>query len=178
MSAATNARAWDVYESPLGPLTLQASARGLTGLSFPGRAGRLDEATRDPAALAGAVAQLEEYFAGARRAFELALDLDGSPLRRRVWRELRAIPYGETVSYGELARRAGRPDIVRGVAGAVAATPVPIVVPCHRVIGADGSLTGYGGGLHRKRALLELERRGAGGDGPPPAWGARQLAML
>jgi len=169
---------WDVYESPLGPLTLEASPCGLTGVRFPGRGEPLDERDRDAAALAPAIARLEEYFAGRRRAFGLPLDIAGSPLQRRVWRELVRIPYGTTVSYGELARRVGRPDVVRAVAGAVARTPVPIVVPCHRVVGADGSLTGYGGGLHRKQALLDLERRGAGGEGPPPEWAGRQLAML
>jgi methylated-DNA-[protein]-cysteine S-methyltransferase len=170
--------AWDVYESPLGPLTLVSGPRGLTGLRFPGRGEPLDERERDAAALAPAVAQLEEYFAGRRCSVDVTLDLAGSPLQRRVWRELRSIPYGTTVSYGELARRVGRPDIVRGVAGCVARTPVPIVVPCHRVVGADGSLTGYGGGLHRKRALLELEAAGARGEAPPPAWADRQLSMI
>jgi methylated-DNA-[protein]-cysteine S-methyltransferase len=149
---------WDIYDSPLGPLTLRAGERGLAGVAFPGREGALDERRRDPAALAPVAAQLEEYFAGARTAFDLPLDLAGGPLAERVWAELARIPYGTTISYGELARRVGRPDVVRAVAGAVARTPVPIVVPCHRVVGADGSLTGYGGGLHRKRALLDLER--------------------
>jgi methylated-DNA-[protein]-cysteine S-methyltransferase len=173
----TTTAAWDVYESPLGPLTLLAGEAGLTGLSFPGRATGLDERDRDPAALAGVVAQLEAYFSGERRAFELPLALAGTPFQRRVWAELRRIPYGATVSYMELAERVGRPDIVRGVAAAVGRTPVPIVVPCHRVVGADGSLTGYGGGLQRKRALLDLEARVAGGDPPPPG-AFRQLALL
>jgi methylated-DNA-[protein]-cysteine S-methyltransferase len=172
--------AWDIYESPLGPLTLQAGPHGLTGMAFPGRADPLDESRRDAGALARAVAQLEAYFAGERRAFDLALDLAGSPFQQRVWQELRRIPFGTTVSYTELAQRAGRPDIVRAVGGAVGKTPVPIIVPCHRVIGADGSLTGYGGGLHRKQALLDLERAvaGGGGQGPPPAWAFRQMALL
>jgi methylated-DNA-[protein]-cysteine S-methyltransferase len=170
---------WDIYESPLGPLTLQAGPHGLTGMSFPGRAAPLDERQRDAAALAEAVAQLEKYFAGERRAFDLELDLAGSPFQQRVWQELQRIPFGSTVSYTELAQRAARPDIVRAVGGAVGKTPVPIIVPCHRVIGADGSLTGYGGGLQRKQALLDLERAVAGGgQGPPPAWAFRQTAML
>jgi methylated-DNA-[protein]-cysteine S-methyltransferase len=170
--------AWDVYESPLGPLTLHAGPRGLAGVSFPGRGWPLDEAGRDPAPFAEAAAQLEGYFAGERRTFELQLDLRGSPFRQAVWAALREIPYGTTVSYAEVARRVGRPDIVRAVAAAVGAVPVPIVVPCHRVIGADGSLTGYGGGLHRKQALLDLERDGAAGRPPRPAWAFRQLALL
>jgi methylated-DNA-[protein]-cysteine S-methyltransferase len=170
--------AWDVYESPLGPLTLFAGPRGLTGIAFPRRAAGVDERDRDPAALAGAAAQLEAYFGGERRVFDLPLDLGGTPFQRRVWAELRRIPYGATVSYSELAERVGRADIVRAVAAAVGRTPVPIVVPCHRVLGADGSLTGYGGGLHRKRALLDLEARVSAGDPAPPGSAARQLALL
>jgi methylated-DNA-[protein]-cysteine S-methyltransferase len=178
MTLTEHPAAWDVYESPLGPLTLFAAPRGLTGLSFPRRAAGLDERDRDPAALAAAAGQLEAYFAGRRRAFELPLDLAGTPFQRRVWAELRRIPYGETVSYSELAARVGRPDVVRAVAAAVGRTPVPIVVPCHRVVGADGSLTGYGGGLQRKRALLDLEARVSAGDPPGPGAAVRQLALL
>jgi methylated-DNA-[protein]-cysteine S-methyltransferase len=171
--------AWDVYESPFGPLTLFAGRGGaLTGLAFPGRARGLAEDGRDPAALAGAAGQLEAYFAGERRAFELDLDLRGTPFQQRVWAELRRIPYGATVSYTQLAERIGRSDIVRAVGAAVGRTPVPIIVPCHRVLGADGSLTGYGGGLQRKRALLDLERRVSDGDPAPPGAGARQMALL
>ena len=151
------AEAWDVHETPLGPLTLHVGPRGLTGLSFPGRAGRLDEAMRDPAALAPAARQLDEYFAAERTAFDLDLDLRGTPFQRRVWAALREIPYGTTVTYTELAEAVGRPDVVRAVAAAVGRTPVPIVVPCHRVVGANGALTGYAGGLDVKRHLLRLE---------------------
>ena len=168
----------DVVETPIGPLTLDAGPRGLTGVHFPGRGRPRDEAARDPEALAVAAAQVEEYFAGERRTFDLTLDLRSSSLERAVWARLREIPYGATVSYSELAEAVGRPDIVRGVAAAVGRTPVPIVVPCHRVIGADGSLTGYGGGIQRKAALLDLERRVAAGLAPEPAWAFRQLAML
>jgi methylated-DNA-[protein]-cysteine S-methyltransferase len=149
---------WDVYESPLGPLTLESGPDGLAAVLFPGRAARLDGLERDPAALAPAATQLEEYFAGRREAFELPLALSGTPFELAVWQELRGIPYGTTIAYGELARRVGRSDRVRAVAAAVGRTPVPIVVPC-RVVGADGALVGYGGGLHRKQALLDLERR-------------------
>ena len=157
---------WDTYASPIGPLTLHAGPRGLAGLAFPGRAAP-EGAVRDPEALAPAATQLAEYFAGERHAFELELDLAGTPFQLEVWSRLREIPYGETTTYGEIAREIGRPDRARAVGAAVGRTPIPIIVPCHRVVGADGSLTGYGGGLPRKRALLELE--GAG---------SRQIALL
>jgi methylated-DNA-[protein]-cysteine S-methyltransferase len=169
---------WTIYESPLGPLTVIAGDAGINRMRFPGSEERLDEADRRPAALAPAIEQLDEYFAGTRQAFELDLDLSaGTAFQRKVWQQLRLIRYGATVSYGELARAIGRPDRVRAVAATVGRTPVPIIVPCHRVIGADGSLTGYGGGLHRKQALLDLEARGAAGLPPEPAWGFRQLTL-
>jgi methylated-DNA-[protein]-cysteine S-methyltransferase len=170
---------WTIYESPLGPLTLRRGPQGLAALTFPGRGGALDETARDPAALADAAGQLEEYFAGRRHAFDLGLDLAGTEFQRRIWQRLLGIPYGTTVTYLDIARSLGRPDRARAVGAAVGRTPVPIIVPCHRVVGSDGALTGYGGGLQRKEALLELERRGATGAEPPPAWAAsRQLAML
>jgi methylated-DNA-[protein]-cysteine S-methyltransferase len=169
---------WDVYESPLGPLTIEAGPRGLTALSFPGRGGARDERRRDPPALADAVAQLDAFFAGERQAFDLALDLRGTPFQRRVWAALRDLPFATTATYTELAAAVGRPDVVRAVAAAVGRTPVPIVVPCHRVVGAGGALTGYGGGLQRKAALLDLEARVAAGLAPEPAWALRQLALL
>jgi methylated-DNA-[protein]-cysteine S-methyltransferase len=151
---------WDVRDTPLGPLTLQGGPRGLCGIAFPGRGAlELNQDERDPAALAAAATQLDEYFAGERTAFELRLELAGTPFQRRVWAALLEIPYGTTVTYTEVARTVGRPDVVRAVAAAVGRTPMPIVVPCHRVLGADGALTGYGGGIGRKRALLALERR-------------------
>jgi methylated-DNA-[protein]-cysteine S-methyltransferase len=150
---------WTIHESPVGPLTLIADEHALTGLHFDGYAHGLDPARRNPGAppLAAAAEQLDEYFAGERREFELALDLEGTEFQRAVWDELLRIPYGETRSYGELARRLGRPERVRAVGAANGRNPVAIVVPCHRVIGADGSLIGYGGGLDRKRALLAIE---------------------
>ena len=151
------ATAWTVYESPIGPLTLRGTADALTAIDFPGRLGRLGERTRDPAAFALATAQLDEYFAGERRGFALPVRLDGTEFERAVWRELRRIPYGETTTYGAIARAVGQPEEARAVGAAVGRTPVPIVVPCHRVVGSDGALTGYGGGLDRKRALLDLE---------------------
>lgn len=111
----------------------------------------------DPEAGDGIVAQLGEYFRGRRHAFEVDVDPPGTPFQRRVWSALGEIPYGATISYGELAVRSGRPGAVRAAGRASAANPVPILVPCHRVIGADGSLTGYAGGIEIKRRLLELE---------------------
>lgn len=169
---------WTVYESPLGPLTLFAGSAGLAGLRFAGRADRLDEAGHRPDAFTTVREQLEQYFAGDRHTFALELDLGGTAFQRRVWQELRQIPYGTTVSYSELARALGRPDRVRAVAAAVGRTPVPIVVPCHRAVAADGALTGYRGGLQRKRALLDLEARAAAGLDPEPAWAFRQLALI
>lgn len=158
------AAAWTVYESPLGPLTVTAGPAGVTGVHFPGRSLGLRAEARRP--LLRVTDQLDEYFAGERRGFELELDLRGSALELAVWGRLREIPYGETVSYGELTKRLD-PDLfptalepylrAREVGAAIGRTPTPIIVPCHRVIGADGGLRGYGGGLPRKQALLELE---------------------
>ena len=159
-----------VVAGPLGPLTLLGGADGLRALFFDGAAPEPPTQADRTEALSDAARQLGEYFVGARRAFELALDLRGSPLQLRVWGELQRISYGVTVTYSQLAASVGRPDAVRTVASAVAATPVPIVVPCHRVIGADGALRGYIGGLERKAALLDLERRTApdpAGEGQP-----------
>ena len=171
------ATVWDVYESPLGPLTVQAGPRGVSGLFFPRDRRRRSARRQDRTALAPVIAQLAEYFAGERRSFDLPLDLVGTEFQLAVWNGLLRIPYGTTLSYSELARAIGRPDVVRAVGAAVGQTPVPVVVPCHRVIGKDGSLTGYGGGLHRKAALLELERRGDERD-PEAASALRQLALL
>lgn len=175
-------RAWGTHESPVGELTLLAGSAGLLAIYFPAREGSLDPARRDDRALADTAGQLAEYFAAERRAFDLPLaPRRGSELDLAVWAALERIPYGETVSYGELAEsvgRAGDHEQVREVAAAVGRTPTPIVVPCHRVIGADGSLTGYGGGIERKRALLDLERRAAAGLPHQPPWEFRQAALL
>lgn len=153
--------------SPIGPLTLLSDGQHLTGVRMDGQRHapplppdtvRYDAAADDlPVPLAAAAAQLAAYFAGERTAFDLPLAPQGTPFQRRVWQALREVPYGTTTSYGELARRIGRPGAVRAVGLANGRNPLPIVVPCHRVIGADGSLTGYGGGLDRKRYLLGLE---------------------
>jgi methylated-DNA-[protein]-cysteine S-methyltransferase len=168
---------WTTYESPVGPLTLVGGPRGLSRLFFPGHAGELGEESVDPAALADAVGQLEEYFAGRRRHFELDLDLPGTPFQLAVWAQLAAIPHGETRAYGELARAIGRPDRARAVGGAVGRTPIPIIVPCHRAVGASGALTGYLGGLTLKRTLLDLEASVSGGRPLPDVLAGRQLSL-
>ena len=140
-------------DTPVGRLGLVASERGLRRVLWPGEPG----AGGDEAVLADAAAQLREYFDGTRQAFDLPLDLKGTPFQRRAWLALAEIPYGETRSYGEQARRLGVPRAARAVGAANGANPVPIVLPCHRLVGADGSLTGFGGGLETKRRLLEHE---------------------
>jgi methylated-DNA-[protein]-cysteine S-methyltransferase len=149
--------AWATIESPLGELVLEGDERGVTALRLPNLRPELDPAFRNPAALADALDQVDEYFAGRRRAFDLPLAPAGGDFDRRVWRETSAIPYGETASYGEIARAIGRPGGAREIGGAMARNPIPIIVPCHRVVGSDGALVGYAGGLERKRALLDLE---------------------
>jgi len=149
---------WHETDSPVGPLLLAGDARALTRVHFQGAPHPLTpppEWRHEAAPFAGVTRELAEYFAGERRAFSVPLAPQGSEFQRSVWRALVAIPYGETMSYGELARRVG--SVARAVGLANGANPLPIIVPCHRVIGADGSLTGFGGGLAIKRALLELE---------------------
>jgi methylated-DNA-[protein]-cysteine S-methyltransferase len=176
---------WTIYESPIGPLTLVAGPSGIINLGFPGRLRPPADAARRP--MPETVDQLEAYFAGELRTFDLALDLRGTLLQKAVWDALLEIPYGTATSYGELARRIDEslyPSDVepyrraRAVGSANGRNPVPIIVPCHRVIGADGSLTGYGGGLQRKQALLDLERRSLAGEPLDSSWSQRQLAML
>ena len=143
-------------ESPVGPLLLAVSGRGLVALEF-GR-GRIGEGWVESAEkIVPFARQLEEYFAGKRRAFDVPLDLRGTDFQKRCWQELLKIPYGETRSYADIARAIGNPAAVRAVGLANGQNPIAIIVPCHRVIGSDGSLTGYGGGLEVKRRLLELE---------------------
>lgn len=168
------------YPSPIGTLTLIGDERAVHELRFPGRGGHLPsefDGCPMPAIMGAAIEQLDAYFAGQLEHFELALELDGTPFQRRVWEALREIPYGATTTYGTLARALGGCE-PRAVGGAVGATPVPIVVPCHRVIGADGSLTGYGGGLDRKRTLLAFEASGGNVATLHESWNQRQLAML
>ena len=148
-------------DTPLGPITLAATGRGLAGLWFDDQThhpGPLD-APVDAAQphLAQALRELSEYWRGARTSFEVALDARGTEFQRAVWQALRAIAFGRTTSYGAVARSLGRPQAVRAVGAAVGRNPIGIVVPCHRVLGGDGSLTGYAGGLPRKRELLRRE---------------------
>jgi methylated-DNA-[protein]-cysteine S-methyltransferase len=144
-----------VLDTPIGPLRLVASETALQSVLFGGH--RLRPEGRSPV-LAETARQLEAYFAGDLVMFDLPLELDGTEFQRSCWLALATIPYGQTVSYGEQARRLGLgPDSARAVGAANGQNPLPIVLPCHRVIGADGSLTGFGGGLHVKRFLLEHE---------------------
>jgi methylated-DNA-[protein]-cysteine S-methyltransferase len=146
--------------SPLGTLTLTASDGFLIGVSMDGQK-HVPEAPvdsrRDDAWFADITAQLDAYFAGDLTRFDVPVRVAGTDFQRRVWSHLSDIPYGETISYGELARRVGNPKASRAVGLANGRNPVSIIVPCHRVIGADGSLTGYGGGIERKTWLLDLE---------------------
>ena len=174
-----NDNLWTTYESPLGKLALTGSDRGVSSLYFPGRASELSETARRLEPFVEVVSQLDEYFTGTRKEFDLQLDLSvGTAFQRQVWQQLQAIPHGQTISYGELAHRIGRLDRIRAVGAAIGRNPVPIIVPCHRVIGADGQLTGYLGGLQRKRTLLDTETAVAQGDGAPIEFGPRQLALL
>jgi methylated-DNA-[protein]-cysteine S-methyltransferase len=163
------ARTHAVIDSPIGPLTLIGRDGRLVGVLMEEMRHEPDAATlgdavpvdSDPVLAAGAD-QLNAYFRGELTSFDLPLMLDGTPFQQTVWSGLRDIPYGETLSYGELAMRIGQPSASRAVGLANGRNPVAIVVPCHRVIGADGSLTGYGGGMDRKRFLLGLEQRVSG----------------
>lgn len=152
-------RVYTTVDSPIGELLLVGDGEALHSLSMQdGRRKRIDPAwKRADEPFAAVTAQLAEYFAGERREFDVPLVLDGPPFQRQAWQALREIPYGETVSYGEQARRIGQPDAARAVGAANGQNPIAVIVPCHRVIGADGSLTGFGGGLSRKRLLLDLE---------------------
>ncbi|MBS0378163.1 MAG: methylated-DNA--[protein]-cysteine S-methyltransferase [Proteobacteria bacterium] len=158
---------WHRTDSPVGPLLLAGTAKALLHIKFlaaPSATAAEAGWVEDARPFAAALTQLKEYFAGSRRAFDLPLAPEGTPFQLRVWQALRTITYGSTVSYGELARRLGMAGGARAVGLANGANPLPIIVPCHRVIGADGSLTGFGGGLPIKRALLELEGAGCVAD--------------
>ncbi len=159
--------AWKRMESPVGRLTLVASDRGLVAVLWqndrPSRV-RLDEMAEDDRhpILIETERQLGEYFAGERKEFSLALDLRGTRFQKDVWEALLAIPFGETRNYGQLARQLGNPLATRAVGAANGRNPISIIVPCHRVIGASGKLTGFAGGLDIKARLLELERGNSG----------------
>jgi methylated-DNA-[protein]-cysteine S-methyltransferase len=158
-------RVHTVVNSPIGPLRLVATDGALSGLYLDAQRHLPDEATfgpRDDGPFGEVATQLEMYFAGERTDFDVPLRLEGTDFQRGVWEALRKIPYGETCSYGELAARVGSPGASRAVGLASGHNPIAIIVPCHRVVGADGRLTGYGGGLERKRFLLDLEQRRGG----------------
>jgi methylated-DNA-[protein]-cysteine S-methyltransferase len=158
-----------VFESPIGPMTIAVNDAGaLEEIHFgvapailPAKASeenRAESAGRIAGGTREVIRQLEEYFRGKRRDFELTLAPRGTEFQLSCWRELQRIAYGSTISYAELARRIGKPSAVRAVGAANGANPIPIIIPCHRVIGANGTLVGYGGGLHIKRALLAIEQ--------------------
>jgi methylated-DNA-[protein]-cysteine S-methyltransferase len=153
-----------VIDSPIGPLTIVRDDEGITGLYYPGHWTRPNPAIFGPRTDAAGdrgfdavIAQLSEYLAGERREFTLPLTPHGSPAAHRVWKLLAEIPYGRTTTYGELARQAGGDVTPKEAGGFVGANPLSILIPCHRVVGSNGQLTGYAGGLKRKRHLLELE---------------------
>lgn len=151
------------FESPIGTLLIAGDDEAVRRIEFPksGKAGKAEpewvESKRGP--VGEAVRQLREYFAGKRTDFDLPLAPEGTSFQREVWRKLQEIPYGETISYGELAKRVGNAKASRAVGAANGQNPIPIVIPCHRVIGANGKLTGFGGGLPTKEALLTLEAK-------------------
>jgi methylated-DNA-[protein]-cysteine S-methyltransferase len=157
---ASNSLRYTSMHSPIGELLLLGDGDALCGLYMQEGRKPVEIAPRwerSAAPFADVQAQLREYFAGERVAFDTPLAMSGTPFERRVWRALTDIPYGETVSYGEIATRVGQPSAARAVGLANGRNPIAVIVPCHRVIGANGTLTGYGGGLERKRLLLELE---------------------
>ncbi len=152
-----------LFDSPIGPLLIAGDQEGVRHIQFPqeGKAAKPERGwiEANSGAVAEAVAQLRQYFAGRRSEFDLPLAPQGTPFQLAVWRELQKIPYGQTISYGELARRIGNPKASRAVGSANGANQIPIVIPCHRVIAAGGKLGGFGGGLPVKEALLAHERR-------------------
>ena len=155
-------------DSPVGPVWVATSEHGICAVGLGGKQPERffawltrhmgpEPQREDPAALAQALAQLREYFTGTRHTFDLELDARGTRFQETVWDEIARIPYGATTTYGKIAQRIGRPRAARAVGAAVGANPLSILIPCHRVIGAGGALTGYGGGLDAKAALLQLE---------------------
>ncbi|HSY48152.1 MAG TPA: methylated-DNA--[protein]-cysteine S-methyltransferase [Thermoanaerobaculia bacterium] len=148
-------------DTPIGALLVAGDTDGIVEIHFAGAKPRSDW-VRDDDSLADAASQLRAYFDGELRAFDLPLKTDGTEFQQRVWSALRKIPYGETTTYTAIAERIGRPSAVRAVGAANGANPIPIVIPCHRVIGASGSMTGFGGGIDVKKRLLALEARVSG----------------
>jgi len=165
MSTTTTTTRHVVIDSPFGSLTLVRDDDGLTGLYYPGHWTNPDEASfgprvepRDDDGFDEAITQLDEYFAGERRDFDLPLNPLGSERARQLWQLLAEIPYGQTTTYGTLARKIGNGISARAIGGFVGHNPLSIFIPCHRVVGSTGKLTGYAGGLDRKQYLLELEK--------------------
>ena len=156
---------YTTIESPVGPLLLAGDERGLRRVSFENskRSTPLpSDWKRERGPFIEVIRQLQAYFGGELKEFELPLSLEGTEFQLRVWNSLRTIPYGETISYGRLAQCIGKPKAARAVGLANGSNPIPIIIPCHRVIGSDGSLTGFGGGLPNKKKLLALESRQLG----------------
>lgn len=157
-------RYYDTYTSPQGSMLLVATDDGLCGVYFHGQkyfpSAREGKCDANHALLKQVKRELKEYFAGKRTRFDVPLDPDGTPFQCAVWKQIAKVAFGKTLTYGELAKRAGHPGSARAAAAATGRNPVSIIVPCHRIMGADGSLTGYAGGLARKRALLRLEGGG------------------
>ncbi len=164
---------YGMLDTPLGPLRVEQSELGLTAVHLPPHRARSEELVRDDERCAVAMQQLSEYFAGTRTCFELPLAAEGTPFQRRVWSALGEIPLGDTWSYGQLAARLGDPKQARAVGAANGQNPIAIIVPCHRVIGADGTLTGYAGGLENKRWLLDHEAKVAGLESRPDRFARR-----
>jgi methylated-DNA-[protein]-cysteine S-methyltransferase len=153
---------YDYYDSPCGRMLLVADGEALCGAYFVGQKHMREtdaDWVRDPASpvIVRTKRQLDEYFQGKRKAFDMPLAAAGTPFQRAVWKAIAGVGFGETISYAELARRAGRPGSARAAGAATGRNPIGIIVPCHRIVGADGSLTGYAGGMDKKRALLALE---------------------
>lgn len=146
------------HDSPVGLLEITADENAVTGLYFAEANGKREEENTN-SILKDCIKQLTEYFSGKRKVFGTKVNPDGTGFQKSVWNELLKIPYGETVSYGEIAERIGNPKSVRAVGLANGSNPVSIIIPCHRVIGKNGSLVGYGGGIQNKRFLLELEQK-------------------
>jgi methylated-DNA-[protein]-cysteine S-methyltransferase len=146
-----------VMNSPMGPVTVVSTDKGVASVHFGKSVPSGIKA--DESGASEAVKQLSEYFAGKRTRFELPLDIEGTPFQKSVWKALLQIPYGETRSYGDIAKALGKPAAARAVGMANHNNPIAIVIPCHRVIGQNGSLTGYAGGLHLKEKLLSIERK-------------------
>ncbi len=149
------------YQSPIGLIEIAGTSGAIHSLDF---VERQRENYASNGMMKGVVQQIREYFNGTRSEFDLAIDPQGTAFQKAVWRQLLRIPFGETASYGDIARAIGNPKAVRAVGGANGRNPISIVVPCHRIIGSDGSLTGYGGGLWRKEWLLKHEGGAFGGE--------------